>query len=93
MTSAAAKDLSRQFSSMSEEKRRVVTGLANTYQDEEAVLGIFKTNAMVISGTEAAVFPWVCRANHACVPNCNYSHQASSPLSSEVKQMETSPQL
>ena len=27
---------------------------------------------MIISSSESALFPWVCRANHSCVPNCNY---------------------
>ena len=58
--------------SMSAEERKVLTKLANNYDDEDEVLGIFKTNAMIISPTESALFPWVCRANHSCVPNCNY---------------------
>ncbi|XP_023329759.1 SET and MYND domain-containing protein 5 [Eurytemora carolleeae] len=35
-------------------------------------MGIFKTNAMVISNDKSCLFPLVCRANHACVPNCTY---------------------
>ena len=46
--------------------------LANNYDDADEVLGIFKTNGMIISPTESGLFPWVCRANHSCVPNCNY---------------------
>ena len=50
--------------------------LAN-YDDVSCdILGIFKTNAMNISPSEAALFPWVCRANHSCDPNCNYYHNA-----------------
>ena len=44
--------------------------LANNYDDADEVLGIFKTNGMIISPTESGLFPWVCRANHSCVPNC-----------------------
>lgn len=47
--------------------------LFNKYTDEDnEILGIFKTNAMVISGYQSCLFPQICRANHACVPNCNY---------------------
>ena len=47
--------------------------LFNKYEDEEnEILGIFKTNAMVISSWKSALFPKICRANHSCVPNCNY---------------------
>ena len=42
------------------------------------MLAIFKTNAMIISDSQAGVFPWVCRANHSCVPNCNYHHNPES---------------
>ena len=73
------------------------------YEDEEnEILGIFKTNAMIISrwrrkyfqfhsdkmstpgslnsdnvntvftSWKSALFPKICRANHSCVPNCNY---------------------
>ena len=49
-----------------------MTNLANNYDDDDEVVGIFKTNAMIISPTQSALFPWVCRANHSCVPNCNY---------------------
>ena len=50
--------------------------LANNYLYEvpNEVLGIFRTNAMTLSPAEAALFPWVCRANHSCHPNCNYYH-------------------
>jgi len=68
----AAVDVSRQFCSKSKEERKVIMDLANNYEDENEVLGIFKTNAMIISDSESALFPWVCRANHSCVPNCNY---------------------
>ena len=46
--------------------------LANCHDDQNEILGVFKTNAMIISPSESALFPWVCRANHSCVPNCNY---------------------
>ena len=46
--------------------------LANNYDDENEVLGIFKTNAMVISQNESALFPLLSRTNHSCIPNCNY---------------------
>ena len=47
--------------------------LFNKYEDEEnEILGIFKTNAMVISDWKSALFPKICRANHSCVPNLNY---------------------
>ena len=49
-----------------------MTNLANNYDDDNEILGVFKTNAMIISPNESALFPWVCRANHSCVPNCNY---------------------
>jgi len=68
----AGVDVSRQFSGKNKGERKVITDLANIYDDEDEVLGIFKTNAMIISSCESALFPWVCRANHSCVPNCNY---------------------
>ena len=46
--------------------------LANNYDDENEVLGIFKTNAMIISQNESALFPLLSRTNHSCIPNCNY---------------------
>ena len=57
-------------------ERSVVMSLANNYLYEVSneVLGIFRTNAMTLSPAEAALFPWVCRANHSCHPNCNYYH-------------------
>ena len=59
-------------------ERATVMSLAN-YDDVSCdILGIFKTNAMNISPSEAALFPWVCRANHSCDPNCNYYHNADS---------------
>ena len=55
--------------------------LANNYQDyQNEVLAIFKTNAMTISPGEAALFPWVCRANHSCHPNCNYYHDTENTV-------------
>ena len=62
---------------MNNEERKVVTKLANNYDDNNEILGIYKTNAMIISPSESALFPGVCRANHSCVPNCNYifNHQ------------------
>ena len=60
---------------MSQEDRRIIMGLANNYEDyPNEVLAIFKTNAMTIGPSEAALYPWVCRANHSCHPNCNYYH-------------------
>jgi hypothetical protein len=59
--------------SMTPEERRKVIVLANNYDDENEILGIFKTNAMVIHPGESALFPAICRANHSCVPNCNYA--------------------
>ena len=50
--------------------------LANTHDATYDILGIFKTNAMTISPSEAALYPWVCRANHCCHPNCNYYHNS-----------------
>ena len=77
LSPAVGTDLSRQFSVMNKDKRRVVIRLANNYEEEDEVLGIYKTNAMIISPSQSALFPWVCRANHSCVPNCNYifNHQ------------------
>ena len=40
-------------------------------------MAIFRTNAMIISENEACLFPWVCRANHSCLPNCNYHHNTA----------------
>ena len=57
---------------MSEEERKVITRLSNNFDDEDNLLGIFKTNAMIISTYESALFPTICRSNHSCVPNCNY---------------------
>ena len=74
LSPGASKDVSRQFSEMDEAQRRIVMSLANSYDDQNEILGIFRTNAMIISGSEAAVYPWVCRANHSCAPNCNYHH-------------------
>jgi len=66
-------DVSRQFCSKNQQERREVMELVNNYEDYDSeILGIFKTNAMVISDFESALFPKICRANHACVPNCNY---------------------
>merc|ERR1719167_1565346 len=28
---------------------------------------------MIVSGNESCLFPTICRANHACVPNCTYT--------------------
>ena len=62
---------------MDQEDRRIIMGLANNYEDyPNEVLAIFKTNAMTIGPSEAALYPWVCRANHSCHPNCNYYHNA-----------------
>ena len=62
--------------SLDSEERATVMSLVN-YDDVSCdILGIFKTNAMNISPSEAALFPWVCRANHSCDPNCNYYHNA-----------------
>ena len=58
--------------SKNKEERKIIMDLANNYNDADEVLGIFKTNAMITSPTESGLFPWVCRANHSCVPNCNY---------------------
>ena len=57
---------------MGEEERKCITRLSNNYDDEDELLGIFKTNAMIISPCESALFPTICRSNHSCVPNCNY---------------------
>ena len=57
---------------MNNEERKVVTKLANNYDDNNEILGIYKTNAMIIIPSESVLFPGVCRANHSCVPNCNY---------------------
>ena len=66
--------------SLDSEERATVMSLAN-YDDVSCdILGIFKTNAMNISPSEAALFPWVCRANHSCVPNCNYHHDSQTGL-------------
>ena len=62
---------------MRSEERRIVTSLANNYEDVDEVMGIYKTNAMTISPSESALFPTVCRANHSCVPNCNYVYNAA----------------
>ena len=80
LSPGASKDVSRQFSGMEEDQRKVVMSLANSYDDNNEILGIFRTNAMIISSSEAAVFPWVCRANHSCVPNCNYHHDSQTGL-------------
>ena len=80
LSPGASKDVSRQFSGMEEDQRKVVMRLANSYDDNNEILGIFRTNAMIISSSEAAVFPWVCRANHSCVPNCNYHHDSQTGL-------------
>jgi len=66
-------DLSRQFSEFDQSKRELMLGLANVWEHEEnQLLGIFKTNAMMIGDEKSGIFPTICRANHACVPNCNY---------------------
>jgi len=75
LSPGAGKDVSRQFSSMESMERSKIMNLSNNYPSiSNDVLGIFKTNAMTISDDEAALFPWVCRANHSCHPNCNYYH-------------------
>ena len=62
--------------SLDTDERATVMSLAN-YDDVSCdILGIFKTNAMNISPSEAALYPWVCRANHSCDPNCNYYHNS-----------------
>jgi len=77
LSSGASKDVNRQFSSMESEDRKLVMSLANNYTDyTNEVLAIFKTNAMTISPMEAGLYPWVCRANHSCSPNCNYYHNS-----------------
>ena len=61
--------------SMDTESRNLIMSLANNYDNiPNEVLAIFKTNAMTTSPSEAGLFPWVCRANHSCHPNCNYYH-------------------
>ena len=63
--------------SLDSEERATVMSLVN-YDDVSCdILGIFKTNAMNISPSEAALYPWVCRANHSCDPNCNYYHNSN----------------
>ena len=47
LSPAVGTDLSRQFSVMNKDKRRVVIRLANNYEEEDEVLGIYKTNAMI----------------------------------------------
>ena len=54
-------------------ERKEIMSLFNKYEEEEnEILGIFKPNAMIISSWKSALFPKICRANHSCVPNCNY---------------------
>lgn len=73
LSSAASKDVTRQFCDKTSKERKEIMSLFNKYTDEDnVILGIFKTNAMVISSSESCLFPQICRANHACVPNCNY---------------------
>jgi len=73
LSSAASIDVTRQFCEKSPTERKEIMSLFNKYEDEEnEILGIFKTNAMIISSWKSALFPKICRANHSCVPNCNY---------------------
>jgi len=72
LSPGAATDVTRQFCGKNREERNEIMSLVNKYDDDSEILGIFKTNAMVVSQYQSALFPKICRANHACVPNCHY---------------------
>jgi len=83
LTPKAAIDLERQFSRLPDNRRVIINSLANNYAWEDThIMGVFKTNAMIISNRESGLFPSICRANHSCVPCCTYVWDEQSQLQS-----------
>lgn len=66
--------LDRHINKLSSEQRQVYFELSDSRCDlaeDKTPLGIFYTNDMNFDG-DAALFPVIARANHACVPNADF---------------------
>lgn len=73
----ASRDTERYFrrayiEKLTTRQQRIYFSLANSFDGNEPIGGIMKTNAFIISPDKAGIFPILSRINHACRPNINY---------------------